>query len=109
MIMLVIGWTTIGTTAAANVMARSLIENQLAICVQIDGPITSLYRWDDEIQSESEFRLMVKFQSDQAKPLETHLLTAHPYENPEWITAEATHVTEKYLSWAKANSNPLFL
>lgn len=104
-----IGWTTVGTAVAANVLARSLIENDLVACVQIDGPITSLYRWDDEIESTSEFRLMVKFLSDQAEALETHLLTAHPYENPEWITAETTHVTEKYLSWAKANSNPLSL
>jgi periplasmic divalent cation tolerance protein len=109
MIMLMIGWTTIGTAAAANVLARSMIEKQLAICVQIDGPITSLYRWEDEIQSETEFRLMVKFLSDQAGPLETHILTAHPYENPEWISAEVTHVTEKYLSWAKANSNLISL
>lgn len=100
-----LGWTTIGTEAAANVLARSLIESQLAVCVQIDGPITSIYRWDDEIQSEQEFRLSVKFLAEQRERLEAHLNKAHPYENPEWLAVEATHVTEKYLSWAKANSS----
>lgn len=103
--MLKLGWTTVGTEAAANVLARSLIESKLAVCVQIDGPVTSIYRWDDEIQSQQEFRLSVKFLADQGKRLEAHLQKAHPYENPEWVAVKANNVTEKYLSWAKANSN----
>mgnify|MGYP001561924602 CR=1 FL=1 len=102
--MLMLGWTTIGTEAAANVLARSLIESQLAVCVQIDGPMTSIYRWDDEIQSQQEFRLTVKFFADQGELIETHLNKAHPYENPEWVAVKATNVAEKYLSWAKSNS-----
>ena len=105
--MLMSGWSKTGTEAAANVLARSLIESQLAVCVQIDGPISSVYRWNDEIQSEQEFRLSVKFLADQSELLEAHLHKAHPYEKPEWMTVEATHVTEKYLSWAKANSSQL--
>ena len=102
--MLMIGWTTIGTEAAANVLARSLIEGRLAVCVQIDGPITSIYKWEDEIQSEQEFRLSVKFLADQGDLLKAHLNKAHPYQNPEWVVVEAAHVPKKYLSWAKANS-----
>lgn len=104
-----IGWTTVGTPAAANVLARSLIESQLAVCVQIDGPITSVYRWDDEIETSSELRLTVKFLASDSELLEQHLLAAHPYETPAWIVVAAEHVTEKYLSWAKANSSSLSL
>ena len=109
MSMLMIGWTTVTTEAAANVLARGLVENQLAVCVQIDGPITSIYRLDDETKSSTEYRLMVKFLEEQSEAIERHLEVAHPYDTPQWIVASAKHVAEKYLSWAKANSTSLSL
>ncbi|GAB5561724.1 MAG: divalent-cation tolerance protein CutA [Synoicihabitans sp.] len=104
-----IGWTTIGTLAAAKVLARGLIENRFAACVQIDGPITSVYRWDDETSSEEEYRLTVKFLPENSTAVEGHLAAAHPYDTPEWIVVDAEYVSEKYLSWAKANSSSLTL
>ncbi len=104
-----IGWTTVGTAPAAQVLARGLIENRLAACVQIDGPITSIYRWDEETSSAEEYRLTIKFLAEQATAIESHLTTAHPYENPEWIVIDTEYVSEKYLSWAKANSSSLTL
>jgi periplasmic divalent cation tolerance protein len=102
--MLLLGWTTFATRDEADKLARSLVEHRLAACVQIEGPITSVYPWNGQLARSEEFRLCVKFMADQAHKVENHILTRHPYETPEWITVRAENVSEKYLSWVKANS-----
>lgn len=99
-----IGWTTVETRPQAETLAQGLIAEHLAACVQIDGPITSVYRWESQVQSAEEFRLTVKFVAARHVALEAWLHRHHPYATPEWIVVSADHVAEKYLSWAQAAS-----
>jgi periplasmic divalent cation tolerance protein len=99
-----IGWTTVATRADADRMAAALIEARFAVCVQVEGPVTSHYRWDGQVRRDEEYRLMVKFMPSQLAALEMWLGHHHPYENPEWVVIAADHVAEKYLSWAQASS-----
>ena len=101
---MLIAWTTVGTREAADCLASGIIVHHLAACVQIDGPIRSVYRWEGKVATAEEFRLMIKFVESQAGALEAHISAHHPYENPEWIVVRAEHVAEKYLSWAVAVS-----
>ena len=103
---MLIGWTTVETREQAESLAKGLVEARLAACVQIDGPIQSIYRWQNQVERAAEFRLTVKFLSHRHLELETWLLSRHPYQNPEWLVIRADHVAEKYLSWAQANSTP---
>src|SRR5690606_21914986 len=96
---MLIGWTTVETAEQARALATGLIESRLAACVQIDGPITSVYRWDGAIESTPEYRVTVKFLVDRSFALETWLHNHHPYATPQWIVVRAEHVAEKYLSW----------
>lgn len=105
--MLLLGWTTTGSAASAETLARALVEAGLVACAQVDGPITSVYRWGGEVQTEVEYRLLLKFIPTAQADLEKTLLERHPYDTPEWIVVPANHVTEKYLSWAEANSSSL--
>ncbi len=102
--MLMIGWTTVVTRAQADALARDIIAQNLAACVQIEGPIISHYRWNGKEEETAEFRLCLKFLSEREPALSNWLLRHHPYETPEWITVRAENVSEKYLSWAKANT-----
>lgn len=104
---MLIGWTTVETLAQAQGLAESLVGARLAACVQIDGPITSVYRWEGEVQQSTEYRLTLKFLSNRHLELETWLHNHHPYRTPQWIVVRAEHVTEKYLSWAQASSSSL--
>ena len=105
--MLLIAWTTVANRAEAETLARGIVEARLAACVQIDGPITSYYRWDSRLEEAAEFRLTIKFLPEQSARLEAWVHTHHPYEVPEWVTARAENVSEKYLSWARTSpSNP---
>jgi periplasmic divalent cation tolerance protein len=106
---MLIGWTTVETRPQALALARELIARKLAVCAQIEGPITSVYRWQDQIEESTEFRLMVKLLPDHLRATESWLLEHHPYDTPEWIVVQSEHVAEKYLSWAQANSSSLSL
>ena len=84
-------------------MAREAIARGLAACVEITG-VVSHYRWKDGPERAEELRLAFKCLPDQLAPLEAFVLENHPYEVPEWIVIRAERVSEKYLSWAEANS-----
>jgi periplasmic divalent cation tolerance protein len=102
---MLIAWTTVGLRAEAEHLAEETVRRGLAVCVQIEGPIVSHYRWQGQTERSEEFRLTFKVLPAQAADLETHVLGRHPYATPEWIVIRAEHVGEKYLSWANANSS----
>lgn len=97
---MLIAWTSTEKKEQAQALAREIIEKSLAACVQIDGPVESLYRWEGKIETCSEYRLTIKLLESQQPALETYIKAHHPYSTPEWIVARAEYVAEKYLSWA---------
>lgn len=99
-----LGWTTVETKNDADRIAVGLVQAGLAACVQIEGPISSVYRWKGQVEKQQEFRLLVKFTEAAAGSVEAWVLSHHPYETPEWVVVRVEHVAEKYLSWARANS-----
>ena len=101
---MLIAWTTVAIRADADRIAQEAISRNLALCVQIDGPITSHYRWEGRDAKDEEFRLSFKVLPSHARALEEYVMSAHPYDTPEWIVVRAEHTGEKYLSWARANS-----
>ncbi|MCJ7603093.1 MAG: divalent cation tolerance protein CutA [Desulfobulbaceae bacterium] len=101
--MMHIGWTTISSLEEAETLAREAVSERLAACVQIDGPIRSFYLWQDNLESDEEYRITFKFLAKDAGKLEIWLKEKHPYELPQWITVEAEHVMTEYLQWAKGN------
>ena len=106
MFLMLIAWTTVATTEDASRIAQGAVEAGLAACVQVDGPITSCYRWKDRIESAREYRLTFKLLPEQAAALEAWIGAHHPYDTPEWVVIRAEHQSEKYLSWARGTSTP---
>ena len=100
-----IAWTTVASRAEADRLAADVVRLNLAVCVQIEGPIVSQYRWHGRDERSEEFRLTFKCLPPHCDALEKHVLAAHPYETPEWVVVRAERVGEKYLSWAEANSS----
>ncbi len=101
---MLLAWTTVANRADAERIATDVVARNFAICVQIDGPLTSHYRWKGRVDRAAEFRLCFKLLEAHAIALEQRVLATHPYEIPEWIVVRAERVGEKYLSWANANS-----
>lgn len=104
---MLIAWTTVATRATADQLAGDAIARGLAVCVQVEGPVTSHYRWQGTQEKTEEYRITFKLMAGQLSAIEGWLHTHHPYETPEWIVVRAEHVGEKYLSWAMANSTSM--
>ncbi|MDD3181093.1 MAG: divalent-cation tolerance protein CutA [Opitutaceae bacterium] len=99
-----VAWTTTSSRDDADRLARGAIECCLAACAQVEGPITSFYRWEGRLESATEFRVCFKCLPVCVKELEKWVLANHPYGTPEWIAVRAEAVGEKYLSWAQSSS-----
>ncbi|MGB7344904.1 MAG: divalent-cation tolerance protein CutA [Pirellulaceae bacterium] len=91
--------TTTSTKADAEMIAKALLEQSLAACVQIDGPIQSHYRWKGEIHCDEEHRLMIKTTMEAWPRLRQCIAEIHPYDEPELIMIEVIDSSEGYLDW----------
>lgn len=91
--------TTVASALEAESLATALVDQSLAACVQIDGPVTSHYRWAGKVEKATEFRLMIKT-SQQAWPaLHEKLASLHSYEEPEIIMFAMTDASIGYRDW----------
>lgn len=93
--------TTLASEASALEIAKALVTQRLAGCVQILGPITSVYRWQGSINTEPEYRLSVKSTRKLASRLVGSLESMHPYEVPEILLVPVEIRSESYACWLR--------
>lgn len=91
--------TTVESREQAETIARMLVERQLAGCVQIVGPIISVYRWQGAVETAGELLLLIKTRSSIYPDLERTLIDIHPYQTPEIIALPVEAGFQGYLSW----------
>ena len=101
--MLMIAWTTVATSADADRIAADQALMNHTVCVQIEGPIRSHYRWQGKREQADEYRLTIKCLPDQLAAVTHRVHMLHPYSIPQWVVVASTSVSEKYLSWAQTN------
>jgi len=92
-------FTTVASSEEANRLAQALVEQRLAACVQIDGPITSCYRWKDAVETAAEWRLTIKTRAALYDPLEEAIRKLHSYEQPEILALPITAGSTGYMKW----------
>jgi len=97
--------TTVGTNAAAEKLAQELVQRRLAACVNIVGPIRSIYRWRGEVHNDQEFLLLIKTTAEGAAELRATLKEVHPYELPECVELTIDSGSEEYLAWLAAEAS----
>ena len=91
--------TTTPTESAAQVIAGAIIEERLAACAQIIGPITSTYWWQGEIETAQEWLCVIKSREGLYEKIEQAILKLHSYETPEIIATPMTRGDARYLAW----------
>lgn len=91
--------TTVETAEDADDLARSLVDQSLAACVQVDGPITSHYRWQGKRERATEIRLLIKTSQTAWPRLKERLIQLHPYDEPEIIMLPIADVSDGYRRW----------
>ena len=93
--------TTFGQRAAAEACAGRLVEERLAACVQVDGPVRSVYRWNGRVETAEEFRCTCKTSVARAAACSAAILGVHEYATPELLVVVA-QASPAYAAWVRA-------
>jgi periplasmic divalent cation tolerance protein len=80
-------------------LAKQLVTEKLAACVNILPNLTSIYQWQGNIETANEYLLMIKTKVDQYQAIENWIKANHPYELPEIIAVSIEHGLPEYLQW----------
>lgn len=88
----------------AQELAKYLLQQRLAACVNILPKATSVYAWQGEIHTDAEVILLIKTQADRYAALEQALEIQHPYEVPEIIALPIQQGSVPYLDWIKQHT-----
>ncbi len=91
--------TTTESKDAAIALGHILVEKKLAACIQINGPITSIFTWKDKVTEAEEWQLVIKTRDDLFSILEQAIKENHTYELPEIIGVKLEHVSSEYAKW----------
>lgn len=83
----------------AHTIARQLVEQKLAACVNVLPGVQSVYRWQGAIEEAHEVTLLIKTVQARYAELEAALKAAHPYEVPEIIALQIADGLPAYLDW----------
>lgn len=92
-------FTTIDSEEGARRIAGALVEQGLAACVQVLGPIASTYRWKGKIEKAEEWLCIIKTGRQHWENLEAEIRRMHPYEVPEIIAVPILTGSAAYLEW----------
>jgi periplasmic divalent cation tolerance protein len=90
---------TAGAEDHAYMIARRLVDERLAACVNIVGPIRSVYRWRDAVEDEREFLLLIKTRATLLGRVERRVIELHSYEVPEVLALAPSGGSAAYLGW----------
>lgn len=91
--------TTTDSQSAAEQIARHLVEQRLAACVQIIGPVTSVYWWQQKLETSGEWLCQIKTRADKFAELQSAIRAVHTYDVPEIVGVPITHGSADYLGW----------
>ena len=95
---------TAGSETEAETIAKTLVEERLAACVNLLSPIRSIYRWEGKITDDREWLLMIKTQAARFAAVEARVTALHSYQVPEVIALPIQAGTAAYLRWVQAET-----
>lgn len=91
--------STAGSEEEAQKIARHLVENHVAACVNIVPRIESMYRWEGKIESSRECLMVIKTVSGNFSAVRDAILELHSYDLPECISIAVDDGSAAYLEW----------
>ena len=97
----VIVLTTLAADADAAGLARTLVNERLAACVNVLPAMTSFYRWQGTVEEGTEQQLIMKTTADRVAPLAARLRELHAYEVPEFLVLRVAEGSDAYLGWIR--------
>ncbi len=96
--------TALGEKKDAEALARLVVEQRLAACAQVIGPVSSTYRWRGELETATEWLCLMKTERVLYDELEVAIKNAHSYETPEIVAVPIEGGLPDYLNWIAAET-----
>ncbi len=87
-------------------IARTLVEERLAACVNVLPGVRSIYRWQGALHDDAEVLLVAKTRADRCDALAARIREIHPYTLPEVLALPAAGGSPEYLEWVQAETRP---
>ena len=103
---IVVVLTTVTDNDAADQIARQLVDERLAACVNVLPAMTSFYRWEGQVARDVERQLVIKTTRDRVSALETRLKALHAYDLPEFLVLPVDAGSPAYLHWVAEQTRP---
>lgn len=100
---LVIVLTTLPAGHDAEALARTLVDERLAACVNVLPAMVSCYRWEGRVQEDAERQLVIKTTRGCTGSLQHRLAALHPYDVPEFIVVSGADASKAYGAWVRAS------
>jgi len=100
----IVVFVTTGDEENALAIGRALVEERLAACANLLGPIRSIYRWQDKVEDSPEHLLMIKTQAGRFSTLQARVKELHPYQVPEIIAVDIEQGSTQYLDWLREST-----
>jgi len=96
--------TAVDTQEHAQLIAQTVVEQRLAACAQVIGPISSIYWWKGQLETAGEFLCLLKTRADLYRAVEQAVREAHPYEVPEILAMPVSAGLPAYLAWVEGET-----
>lgn len=93
--------TTIPGDSDGTALAKALVDERLAACVNVLPPMTSIYRWQDAVETASERQLLIKTLVAKVPAVQQRVKELHSYELPEFLVLSVAGGSQAYLSWLR--------
>jgi periplasmic divalent cation tolerance protein len=97
--------TNVPDRALAASLARTLLDQRLAACVNIGAPIESIYHWQGRIETAGEIPVAIKTRASLYSNIEAAIRKLHPYDTPEIIAIPIVEGDAAYLAWVAAETS----
>ena len=98
--------TTAPSDERAETWGRTLVEERLAACVNIHGPMVSFYRWKGIVERDAERQVVIKTTRENLTALRARLSELHSYELPEFLVITVEEGSDEYLKWVVEQTRP---
>jgi periplasmic divalent cation tolerance protein len=96
--------TTVSSREQAVELGHAVVDERVAACVQVLGPITSVFRWEGSVREEQEYLCLMKVPSERLERLLQFVRGRHPYDTPELTVVNSDLVDERYVAWAESET-----
>jgi periplasmic divalent cation tolerance protein len=91
--------TTLPADADGEAFGRTLVDERLAACVNLLAPMESVYRWEGQVEQDTERQMIIKTSKERVVALWDRLRELHPYETPEFVVLTISDGSDAYLRW----------